>query len=629
MCGIVGIYRFKTGNVHDLGESLQALSKRGPDHHEQFKDARVSLGHARLSIIDTSNAASQPMRDASGRYLIIFNGEIYNYKSLKEDLAGKGMIFHNDSDTEVLLQGFIHYGKSFLEKLIGFFAFAIYDSREESLFIARDRMGIKPLLIFQNEEMIAFGSEMKALFPLPFPKEIDLISLHQYLQLNYIAGPATILKQVRKLLPGHSLSIDKHGALIEEAYYEVPYDANHRSALSYEDAQQTLRDLIDESVKLRLVADVPLGAFLSGGIDSSVVVSNAVKYKPDLHTFSIGFADAPYFDETYYANLVAKKFNTQHTVFSLSNDEMFANLHDILDYFDEPFADSSAIAVYILSQKTRKEVTVSLSGDGGDELFAGYNKHNAEFRSRSGSLFNLLVKTGAPLWSLFPQSRSSSLFNRFRQLNRYADGLKMNAADRYWRWCSFITPAQASSMLLGFGNTQNAEAEKRRKAIIEVVKEEGAFDDILLADVQLVLPNDMLTKVDLMSMANSLEVRVPLLDHRIVNFAFSLPTAYKNDGKQGKRILKDAFRSQLPEELFSRPKHGFEVPLLQWFKTGLRSMIEDDLLKDSFIEEQGIFDVTAIADIKRRLFSNNPGDAHAQVWGLLVFQYWWKKYFKR
>jgi asparagine synthase (glutamine-hydrolysing) len=629
MCGIVGIYRFKTGTIQPLGESLQALSKRGPDHHEEYSDSRVSLGHARLSIIDTSNAASQPMKDSSGRYIIIFNGEIYNYKALKEDLLAKGMSFQNDSDTEVLLQGYIQYGKAFLDKLIGFFAFAIYDTVEESMFIARDRMGIKPLLLFQNEDMLAFASEMKALFPLPFTKEIDLLSLHQYLQLNYIAGPATILKQVRKLMPGHSLSITKQGVVTDEAYYEVPYDPVKRSSLSYEAAQASLRELIDESVKLRLVADVPLGAFLSGGIDSSVVVANAVKYKPDLHTFSIGFADAPYFDETYYANLVAKKFNTQHTVFSLTNDEMFENLHDILDYFDEPFADSSAIAVYILSQKTRKEVTVSLSGDGGDELFGGYNKHNAEFRSRSGSLFNLLVKSGAPIWSLFPQSRSSSLFNRFRQLNRYAEGLKMNAADRYWRWCSFITPAQASSMLLGFGSTENAAAEKRRKAIIDTVKEDGAFDDILLADVQLVLPNDMLTKVDLMSMANSLEVRVPLLDHRIVNFAFGLPTSYKNDGQEGKKILKDAFRSQLPAELFSRPKHGFEVPLLQWFKTGLRSMIEDDLLKDSFVEEQGIFDVAAIAEIKRRLFSANPGDAHAQVWGLLVFQYWWKKYFKR
>ena len=330
------------------------------------------------------------------------------------------------------------------------------------------------------------------------------------------------------------------------------------------------------------VADVPLGAFLSGGIDSSVIVSQASKHKKDLHTFSIGFADEPYFDETYYANLVAKKYNTNHTVFSLKNEDMYSRLFSILDYLDEPFADSSAIAVYILCEYTRKSMTVALSGDGGDELFAGYNKHQAELRSRSNSIVNMMIKLGAPIWKMFPQGRNSGLLNKFRQVNRYAEGLQMSPANRYWRWCSFISAEEASSLLRVFSDENDTESKRRRSQLLSDITPNGPLDEILLADVHLVLPNDMLTKVDMMSMANSLEVRVPLLDHRIVEFAFGLPTNYKIEKGNGKKILKDAFREELPEESFSRPKHGFEVPLLNWFKTGLRTLIEQDVLADDF-----------------------------------------------
>lgn len=630
MCGIVGVYRFNKNSKPDINPALHALSLRGPDHQEAYEDDKVILGHARLSIIDTSFAASQPMSDPGGRYIIIFNGEIYNYRQLREPLLAKGVVFKNDSDTEVLLQLFIHEGKACLQKLIGFFAFAVYDKQDGSLFMARDRMGIKPLLIYRDEDMFAFASEMKALMALPIKREIDTLSLHQYLQLNYIPAPYSIFKDVKKILPGHCMSIDSKGNISEETYYSVPFgkDAARNAKLSYEEAKKQLRDLLDSSVQLRMVADVPLGAFLSGGIDSSVVVANAVRYKPDLHTFSIGFADEPFFDETSYANLVAKKFGTQHTVFSLTNEDMFGHLYDILDYIDEPFADSSAIAVYILSKMTRKEVTVSLSGDGGDELFAGYNKHLAELRSRQSGILNMLISAGAPLWKMLPQSRSSSFMNKFRQLNRYAEGLSMGPADRYWRWCSFISPGNAASLLAGFQPGQSAESEKRRCELISDVTDNGPFDEVLYADVKLVLANDMLTKVDLMSMANSLEVRVPILDHRIVEFAFSLPTEYKIAGNETKRILKDAYRSELPPELFNRPKHGFEVPLLKWFKSGLNSLINEDLLSDKFIREQGIFNPEAVAELRKKLFSSNPGDSHAQIWGLLVFQYWWKKYFK-
>lgn len=627
MCGIVGVYRLKEKKETDLSPALSALSKRGPDSHGQYHDNHLSIGQSRLSIIDTSNAAMQPMSDASGRYTISFNGEIYNYQSLKAPLEKLGVHFKSDSDTEVLLYLYIHDRESFLEKLTGFFAFAIYDKLLDTVFVARDRIGIKPLLYYQDSDFICFASEMKALLKLPIKKQLNKSALLQYLQMNYVAGPISILKDVKKLLPGHSMLISSAGISEMKPYYSIPYsDQSVHVSMTYEEAKTELHRLVHESVQLRLIADVPLGAFLSGGIDSSIIVSTAVQYKKDLNTFSIGFKDEPYFDETKYANLVAKKFKTNHTVFSVTNEDMYEQLFNILDYIDEPFADSSAIAVFILSKLTREKVTVALSGDGGDELFAGYNKHKAEWRARNGGIANHLIKMGAPLWSLLPKSRNSKIGNIFRQLERFSEGLQKSDAERYWRWCSFIDDEEAMRFVKKVSMEDMNEYTSHKQYFTSIIKKNGRFDDTLLADMNLLLPNDMLTKVDLMSMANSLEVRVPLLDHHIVNFAFSLPTAFKINANDNKRLLKDAFRDELPEELFTRPKHGFEVPLLNWFRTGLRSLIFDDLLEDTFIETQNIFELEKIKMLKKQLLSNNPGDVVAQIWGLIVFQYWWKKY---
>jgi len=630
MCGIVGAYHLKEKRETNLSLALSSLSKRGPDSHGVYQNEGLTMGQTRLSIIDTSNAAIQPMTDESGRYTIVFNGEIYNYLSLKTPLEKLGVKFKSDSDTEVLLYLYIHDPANFLEKLIGFFAFAIYDKKLNTVFLARDRMGIKPLLYYQDDDQILFASEMKALMNLPIKKELNKSALMQYLQMNYVAGPLSILKGVKKLLPGYSMLITESGITEIQSYYTIPYpDASNLSTLSYEKAKETLYRLVHDSVKLRLISDVPLGAFLSGGIDSSIIVSTAVQYKRDLNTFSIGFKDEPYFDETKYANLVAKKFKTNHTVFAISNDDMYKELFNILDYIDEPFADSSAIAVFILSKLTREKVTVSLSGDGGDELFAGYNKHKAEWSAREGGLANSLIKNTGPLWSFLPKSRNSKTGNLFRQLERYSKGLQKTEADRYWRWCSFVDEEEAMRCIKNTTTDEVKEFLQHKKYFTSIIKPNGRFDDTLLADMNLLLPNDMLTKVDLMSMANSLEVRVPLLDHHIVNFAFSLPTEYKITATDNKKILKDTFRHELPPALFDRPKHGFEVPLLNWFRTGLKSLIFDDLLEDNFIREQNIFEVEFVKTLKKQLLSKNPGDAVAQTWGMIVFQYWWKKYMQK
>ena len=631
MCGIVG-YFSKTEYPYQgfLKEAVKTLSKRGPDSQNSIQlSSSVGFAHARLSIIDVSTAGNQPMHNDDKTFTIIFNGEIFNFRELRKTFLSDVKL-HSESDTEILLQLYIKLGKQCLEHLNGFFAFAIYNHQKGEIFLARDRFGIKPLHVYRDENVVLFASELKALFKFPIKKEIDFSTLSLYLQLNYIPGTSSILKNVQKLAPGHSALINPKGELTFEKYYYIPYQPGTKinaAGFDYQTSKSQLRQLIEEAVERRLVSDVPLGTFLSGGIDSSIVTACAAKHVSQLHTFSLGYKDDPFFDETHYANLVAKKLKTKHTVFSVSTDEMFENIFAVLDYLDEPFADSSAIAVFLLSQKTRQEVTVSLSGDGGDELFAGYNKHVAELKARRAGILNSLLKAGLPVFKLLPQSRQSKLKNLFRQIERYSEGLQLAPADRYWKWCSLTGESLAHGLFKNSGTKSNIETQGRKQQFLDMVKTEGDLNDVLFADVNLVLPGDMLAKVDFMSMANSLEVRVPLLDYNVVNFAFSLPVEFKITHGATKKILKDAFRDVLPPEIFNRPKHGFEVPLLRWMQTGLRSLIEDNLLEKNFIEEQNIFDYPQIELLKKKLFSNNPGDAHATVWGLLVFQYWFKKYF--
>lgn len=631
MCGINGILAFnEVGriNIINLVKATDVLEARGPDNRGFYNDYFVGLGHRRLSIIDVSDEANQPMEDPTGRFIIVFNGEIYNYRELRKELEAGGVRFRTQSDTEVLLQMYIRKGTDCLDRLNGFFAFAIYDRDKEELLLARDRIGIKPLFFFHDEFKFVFASEMKSMMAFGVDNNINYESLVTYLQLNYIPAPETIFKGISKLLPGHYLLVSKNN-FITKAYYSIPKPAVNAAPISYESAKDRLRSLLEDAVQQRLVADVPLGAFLSGGIDSSIIVALAARHKPHLNTFSIGYADAPYFDETKYANLVAKHFQTEHTVFKLTNQDLRSHVFDILDYLDEPFADSSAIPVFILSKHTRAKATVALSGDGADELFGGYNKHAGFLKSLNGGFASRAVSGLAPLWKALPQSRSGGVFNKFRQLQRFAAGMQLPIKDRYWLWAGFARQEDAIRLL---GENSRAmvdlsRLEQVRQQATRFLDDGATLNDMLYSDMHLVLTNDMLTKVDLMSMANSLEVRVPFLDHRVVDFAFTLPGDFKIRNGVRKSILRDAFREVLPAKLYSRPKHGFEVPLLKWFRKDLRSLIEDDLLSKQFVEDQGIFDSNETELLKRKLFSNSPGDIHARIWGMIVFQWWWKKYF--
>jgi asparagine synthase (glutamine-hydrolysing) len=632
MCGITGIFAFNLVgkfNKINVTNATMCINKRGPDHQDIHLDEWVALGHRRLSIIDTSAIAHQPMWDESKRFCIIFNGEIFNYRELRQSLEVTGSTFTSHSDTEVLLKLFIKEGVGCLQKLNGFFAFCIYDRKEQSFFIARDRYGVKPLLYVFDQDKFIFASEMKSIIQYGIEKDIDFNSLFTYLQLNYIPAPDTMFSKVKKLLPGHFIRV-KNQDLIIKQWYEIPYHSkeSESNAISYEDAKMKFSDLLEKAVQRRLVADVPLGAFLSGGIDSSVITGLAARHKPDLHTFSIGFKSEKFFDETEYAQLVAKKFNTNHTVFSLTNDDLYKHVHDILDYIDEPFADSSAINVYILSKETRKHATVALSGDGADELLGGYNKHAAFLKMMHPGLKEKVVSSLVPFLKILPQSRNGKVSNLVRQLVRFGEGSRLSASERYWRWAGYAKEQEARNLLnTNSGSAINdAEYHQRKNSAVRFLKREHTINDVLRTDMEMVLQNDMLTKVDLMSMANSLEVRTPFLDYELVNFCFSLPSSYKITPAIRKRILQDSFRELLPKELYNRPKKGFEVPLLKWFRNEMKSLIADDLLSQQFIEKQNIFNYAEIQKLKAQLFSSNPGDVHARIWGLIVFQWWWKKY---
>lgn len=623
MCGITGIFTHNEeakNYVDKVKDAIGAMHHRGPDNIGFYTGTNAALGHARLSIIDTSDASAQPFYSTDKRYVMVYNGEFFNYKEHREALQKKGITFRTSGDTEVLLHLYITQGESFLENVNGFFAIAIYDTLENSLFLARDRYGIKPLFYYSDTGKLIFASELRALLKYPVEKKLDTASLIEYLQLNYIPAPYTMLEGIKKFPAGHYTKIRPGQTIDFKPYYKEPFPQKE-PGVSYTDAQKTFYTLLDDAVQKRLIADVPLGTFLSGGLDSSVISAIASLHKPDLMTFSIGYKNEPLFDESYYAELVSHKLKTDHHTFRLDNNDFYNELFKVLDAIDEPFGDSSSIPMHILSRKTKEHVTVALSGDGGDELMGGYNKHMAEFRVRNTFLLSPLFILASPILKQLPQSRNTKLGNLARQGLKLAEGTKLNTKDRYWRWASIAKESEALA-LLNSGDTVSYTG--RKNEILASLT--NNFNSVLYTDLKLVLQNDMLVKVDSMSMANSLEVRSPLLDYRLVDFLFSLPASYKINANNQKRILRDSVAHLLPQEVITRKKHGFEVPLLKWFQTDLKDSIENLWLNDKYIEEQGIFNTEAVKALKRQVQSNNPGDSVARVWGLVAFQHWYKKY---
>ncbi|CAG5078149.1 asparagine synthase (glutamine-hydrolyzing) [Parvicella tangerina] len=619
MCGIVGQIFYDHELFVDqsgMEQALNKLSKRGPDFQNSLTIGQAHLGHARLSIIDTSEQSNQPFVDVSNRYGIVYNGEIFNFRELREVLICEGESFNTSGDTEVLLKLLIKYGADALPKLNGFFAFCFYDKIKNEAIVARDRYGIKPLVYAVNEGRVTFGSEIKALNPFIGRRTIDKQSMRYFFQFNYIAAPYTILEEVYKLTPGSFLKVDGNGVQ-EKKYYEL----NHLpvSTGDYPSAKKKVYDLLHDATERRMIADVPVGAFLSGGVDSSIVSLIASKFTPSLNTFSIGFKDNPFFDETAYAEIVARKINSNHTVLKLSNDDLLESFSDALNYLDEPFADSSALNMYILSKHTKRNATVALSGDGADELFSGYNKHKALFEADQKGVKNLALRsTGGIVSKVLPKSRESKLGNLGRQINKYTEGLKITREERYIQWASFLN-SDLGDQLVG-------EPFRIRKGFEYLSNAVGNFNDYLTRDFKMVLEGDMLRKVDAMSMANSLEVRTPFLDVNLVDYVFSLPAEYKIDKQRRKKILKEAFQQELPEEIFNRGKKGFEVPLKQWFSSELKESLDQEVFNEEKIKEQGIFHWESLAQLRTLAQSGTSGDTVYTIWAMLSFQVWYRNY---
>jgi asparagine synthase (glutamine-hydrolysing) len=621
MCGIVGSFRISAQQAiaeERMRAALQCIAHRGPDDEGLLTAGRATLGQRRLSIIDTSAAGHQPFVDDGGRYVITFNGEVFNFKELRAELEAQGHTFRSHTDTEIVLRLYAIKGQDFLHDLNGFFALAIHDKEKDELFLARDRFGVKPLWWSEADGHFHFASELRALLALGVPRHMDKTSLFQYLRYQYIAAPHSILESAHKLGAGYSLHIGSNG-IKKNKWYDLAQVVRPRVPPT--GSTPTLYELLDDSVRARLVADVPIGTFLSGGLDSSIVSALAKRHHAHLHTFSIGFPDEPYFDESMHAEEVAQHIGSIHTTFKLSREELSVNYTAFLDSIDEPFADSSALPSFLLCQRTREHVTVALSGDGADEIFGGYRKHQAELRMRKPGAVEKAVTALAPLWRSLPRSRNNAMSDRIRQLSRYA---ALAGKDARSRWLELASTEETAIVQGLMGSNAPSEFIEREQRMADGVAECSGLNGTLLADVLTVLPNNMLHKVDLTSMAHGLEVRTPFLDKRVVEFAFALSAEDKLRKGTGKFILRDTFGHLLPASTLTRRKQGFDVPLRGMFLGPLTGTL-NTLLDRSLVETSGL-NWPAVQEVRARLSSTSPGESQATVHALLVYLAWWKRW---
>jgi len=622
MCGIAAIVGFKPEgrkHLHRIAQCGTLLQHRGPDKQNYIIAENFAMAHARLSIIDLSEQSDQPFTSHDKRFTVVYNGELFNYRELREELKQKGHRFYTSGDVEVLVNLYLEYGDACLQKINGFFSFFIYDRHKNCFFAARDRFGVKPFYYYHDAHYFACASEIRALKHITGIKTINKGALYTYLQLTYIPEKSSILQGIHKLEPGHCLFIEDHNVRVQKYFsLNVP--------LAYSEIKEPGKkfiELLDSSIEARMVSDVPVACFLSGGIDSSVITALASQKNKDLQTFSVGFNGNSHFDESPYAELVARRYKTKHHTFHFTESEAESEVVNFFESIDEPFADSSAFNLFVLSKKTKQHVKVVLSGDGADELFAGYNKHRAEWMVRHQRIRTFLLKNAGLLAKLAPSSRNTRFANKARQLNRFALGARLPAAERYWRWACFYEENNVNTLM------QLSHEEKKEFLALKNYYTRNITHDlnsVLLADMNLVLPSDMLVKVDRMSMAHGLEVRNPFLDHRLVDFAFSLDAKYKINRNVQKKIVRESCAHLLPAEILSRAKHGFETPVQQWLKGILRPQVSALLEDMDFLEQQSLFDPKEVKKIAFRALSSNPGEATSAAWALLVFNHWYKKH---
>jgi len=616
MCGIVGIWNRDKSLVPSglLIQMRDLLRLRGPDDAGIWLNGSIGFAHRRLSVIDISSLGHQPMVDEETGAVIVYNGEVYNYQRIKSDLEKDGMRFKSKTDTEVVLKAYRKWGLSCVEKFDGMFAFAIWDPKSRGIYLARDRMGIKPLYYTVSEKVFMFASRLSVLGLHPScPNSIDEEALGLYLDMGFIPAPRSIIQGVKKLRPGHILWIDEKG-MKETCYWSIDKIRidNSLSRLAEKELIDRLDDMLRKSVKSRMISDVPLGVFLSGGIDSSLITSIIAQYSNrPIKAFTVGFEERPY-DESDYARKIAQHLNVDHNLQVMKSDDLLSILDDNTANFDEPFADSSSLPTTMLSRFAKEDVTVCLSGDGADELFCGYHHYlillylphfyHIPYCVRSVlGRFIEKISRGNPelLGQCLAQRDIPSCFAFMRSMNKYCS-----------RQSFFKKDLPTMQDLFEKRNIQFPE--------LDWVSRGGRLDAAYY------LTDDILYKVDVASMSTSLEVRVPMLDHKIVEFAQSLPIKHKIKGMNNKWLLKKVLAKYIPEKIFARPKRGFVAPINKWFRAELKDMIQDEL-SHSRIKQFGYLEPSVVQKLLD-LHLSNKCDTHPILWALLSLLRWKRRF---
>lgn len=644
MCGITGIWDRTLRSVRDLEGHISAmtetLSHRGPDDNGTWVDKKtgIAFGHRRLSILDLSPAGHQPMHSSCGRYSITFNGEIYNFRSLRQELESSGRGFKSDSDTEVILEAVSEWGlEAAVSRFIGMFAFGLWDNKEKLLYLVRDRVGKKPLYVFNTDGLTLFSSELKAVYSHPdFHRDIDRAALTSFIRYLYVPAPKSIFRDTYKILPGHYAVITSDGRLNNRCYWDaeriVEDKLRNRINISDTEAMEQLEGLLKDAVSLRMISDVPLGAFLSGGIDSSTVVAlMQTQSGIPVKTFTIGFFEEGY-NEADDAKAVARHLGTEHTEFYVTPEDALSVIPHLPEIYDEPFADSSAIPTFLVSKSARQHVTVALSGDGGDELFGGYNRY-AMNSGLLGILLELPLTVRRSIASAI-SSVSPSMFDKIgnflpRRLrhpylgdkaHKVAGILKARDPEEFYLY--LVSPWRKPLDIV-IGGTESGD---RLSALQKDKITDDLLDNMMFWDLMTYLPDDIMTKVDRSSMRVSLETRTPFLDHRVIELSWSLPQDMKmRDGKT-KWLLRQVLHKYVPEKLIERPKMGFGMPIDSWLRGSLREWAESFLNEDR-LKQEGFFNPAPIKKCWSEHLSGRK-DWRYKLWGVLMFQAWKERWLK-
>ena len=632
MCGIAGFIDFhKKSTKSNIQSMIEPLNHRGPDGEGvslfKSKNAIIGFGHKRLSIIDLSQAGKQPM--ALNHLHITYNGEIYNYQEIKNELLELGHHFNGESDTEMILHAYTEWGIKAVERFIGMFAIALFDEKKQEVVFIRDRAGVKPLFYYQKNDLILFSSELKSFHEHPeFEKKLDLNAVAAYMQYGNVPTPHCIFKNCGKIKPGHYLKINLENKSQQEIQYWNVYDFYNQPKLnlSFPEAKIQTKELLKSAFNYRMVADVPVGVFLSGGYDSATVSSLIqAESTARLKTFTIGVPDIG-LNEAPYARDIAKHLGTDHTEINCTEQEAIEMIKDLPFFYDEPFADSSAIPTTLVSKAARKNVTVALSADGGDEIFGGYNRY--DFMHRYGKTLNSIPKAFRKILVGAMGNISSEKIPVLK--NKY------NFHNRYEKLKTVLNDPSEKEIMLSLSQQFNDEQMKsvmksefkslptmfQSKEMLEDFKSPLSY--MMAIDFQTYMLDDILQKVDRATMTNSLEGREPMLDHRILEFAAQLPDEYKYQNGIKKRILREITHDYIPKELLDRPKMGFAIPIAKWLKNELRDHVEEYLNEDR-IEKQGIFNWEFITKLKMDFYKGRK-EYDSKLWYFLMFQMWYERW---